>query len=40
MEEFPKALEQLKGVDQGISELNDELDALKASYTPGRIPKM
>ena len=40
IEEFPKALEQLKAVDQGISELNDELDALKASYTPGRVPKM
>ena len=40
VEEFPKALDKLKNIGEQIDLLNDELDQLKASYTPGRIPKM
>ena len=40
VEEFPKTLDQLSEVEQKISGLNKQLDELKASYTPGRIPKM
>ncbi len=40
LEEFPKALDQLNNIGEQIDLLNKELDELKASYTPGRIPKM
>lgn len=40
MNELPAAIEKLKEIDKGLGELNDELDRLKAPYTPGRIPKL
>ncbi len=39
MEEFPPLLEQLKGIDVSLKELETELDKMKAPYTPGRVPK-
>jgi len=38
--ELPDVIDQLKDIGKRIDELNHKLDELKASYTPGRIPKM
>jgi len=37
-EELPPLLEELKSIDREIIELNEELDAMGAPWTPGRIP--
>jgi hypothetical protein len=37
-EEFPPVLEELKSINQEIVNLNNELDAIDAPWTPGRIP--
>jgi septal ring factor EnvC (AmiA/AmiB activator) len=39
-DEVPGAIEQLTAIGKNLEELDDELDKLKAPYTPGRIPKM
>jgi hypothetical protein len=39
-DEVPAAVEQLKQIGKSLEELDDELDTLKAPYTPGRVPKM
>ena len=39
-EEFPTLLDQLKQIVQEVSELDAQLEALKAPWTPGRIPAM
>lgn len=40
MKKVPVALDKLHTIGKQIDEMNNELDKLKASYTPGRIPKM
>ncbi|NOX85423.1 MAG: glycosyl hydrolase [Chlorobi bacterium] len=40
MKKVPVALDKLHAVGKQLDELNNDLDKLKASYTPGRIPKM
>jgi len=40
MEAIPPILEQLSEIGTKLNKLDDELDKLKAPYTPGRIPKM
>ena len=37
-EELPPALGELKSIDQELKKLNNELDALGAPWTPGRVP--
>ncbi|MCK4748585.1 MAG: hypothetical protein KAT15_16145, partial [Bacteroidales bacterium] len=39
-EEFPPVLDDLKSIQQMITELNDELDAIGAPWTPGRVPSL
>lgn len=39
MEEFPPVLEELKNIDNSLKELEKDLDAFNAPYTPGRVPK-
>jgi hypothetical protein len=39
-EEFPPVLSQLEQVVDGIRELDQELEALKAPWTPGRVPEL
>ncbi len=39
-EDIPGGIEQLKAIGTALEELDDELDTLKAPYTPGRVPKM
>ena len=40
MKKVPPALDKLRTIGKQLDELNNELDKLKAPYTPGRIPKM
>lgn len=40
MQEAPAALDKLHAIGKQLDGLNSELEKLKASYTPGRIPKM
>jgi len=40
MEAIPPILEQLSEIGTKLNKLDDELDKLKAPYTPGRVPKM
>ncbi|MCK5784265.1 MAG: hypothetical protein KAH06_07445, partial [Desulfobacterales bacterium] len=40
IEAIPPVLEQLSEIGTKLNKLDDELDKLKAPYTPGRIPKM
>ncbi len=40
MQEAPTALDKLHAIGKQLDELNNELEKLKAPYTPGRIPKM
>ncbi len=40
MKKVPVALDKLHAIGKQLDELNNELDKLKAPYTPGRIPKM
>ena len=37
-EEFPPVLEQLEKVVEEIRELDQQLEELKAPWTPGRVP--
>ena len=37
---LPGIIDQLKAISGDLDKLDDELDKLKAPYTPGRIPKM
>ena len=39
-EEFPPVLDDLKSIQQMVTELNDELDAIGAPWTPGRVPSL
>jgi photosystem II stability/assembly factor-like uncharacterized protein len=39
-EEFPPLLVQLEQVVDGVNELDRELEALKAPWTPGRVPEL
>jgi hypothetical protein len=39
-EEFPPVLAQLKEVVAGISQVEEQLEELKAPWTPGRIPEL
>jgi photosystem II stability/assembly factor-like uncharacterized protein len=39
-EEFPPLLARLETIVRQVRELNDNLEALKAPWTPGRIPKL
>ncbi len=39
-EEVPPVIEALKSINQEVKELNDELDAIGAPWTPGRIPDL
>jgi len=38
--ELPGVIDQLKDIGKRIDELNNDLDNLKAPYTPGRIPNL
>ena len=38
MEEFPPVLEELKGINVKLDEMEKELDKMKAPHTPGRVP--
>ncbi len=38
MEEFPPVLEELKTINGKLDEMENELDKMKAPYTPGRVP--
>jgi len=40
VKKVPTALDKLHAIGKQLDELNNELDKLKAPYTPGRIPKM
>ena len=37
---LPEVLARIKKVDAGLKALDKELDALKAPYTPGRLPQL
>ena len=39
-EEFPPVLEKLQGIVNGISQLENRLEELKAPWTPGRVPEL
>ena len=39
-EEFPPVLAQLEQVVDAVNELDRELEALKAPWTPGRVPEL
>jgi hypothetical protein len=39
MEAMPPIIEQLEDISSKLDQLDDELDMLKAPYTPGRTPK-
>ena len=39
-EEFPPVLAQLEQIVDEIRELDRELEALKAPWTPGRVPEL
>ncbi len=39
-EEFPPLLDQLKQIVQEVSELDAQLEELKAPWTPGRVPEL
>ena len=39
-EEFPPVLSLLEQVVDGIRELDQELEAVKAPWTPGRVPEL
>jgi hypothetical protein len=39
-EEFPPLMAQLEQIVDGVNELDRELEALKAPWTPGRVPEL
>lgn len=39
-EEVPAVIDKLHAIGKSLEELDNELDKLKAPYTPGRVPKM
>ena len=39
MDEFPPILIELNNISENISKMEQELDAMKAPHTPGRVPK-
>lgn len=40
MQDLPGVINQLTEISNEVEQLNTQLDALKAAYTPGRIPKL